>query len=53
MTATGTAALTMNTATANGADGSVAGGNILMGLDGSGFNGRIDYSAAGAVTIAL
>ena len=51
MTATGTAALTLNPATANGADAAVTTGNVLMGMSGGAFTGRIDYSASGALTI--
>ncbi|OWU66390.1 hypothetical protein ATO3_28080, partial [Marinibacterium profundimaris] len=45
VTVSGTGALTVNTATTNGADTGVSGGALKMDLDSSGFNGRIDYSA--------
>ncbi len=48
---TGTGALTVNTATTNGGDTGVAGGALKMDLDSSGFNGRIDYTSSGALTI--
>jgi len=55
MTATGAAALTMNTAAANGADSGVADGQVKVGITGTGdsasFSGRVDYSASGALTI--
>ena len=51
MTTTGTAALTMNTATTNGSDAGVSGGRVKVDLDSNGFNGRVDYSASGNLTI--
>ena len=42
LTATGSSRLTLNTGTANGADASVAGGQVNMGLTASGFTGRVD-----------
>ncbi|HZX31742.1 MAG TPA: GLUG motif-containing protein, partial [Rhodocyclaceae bacterium] len=55
MTASGTSALTMNTATANGSDAAVAGGTVKVGFnpDGS-FKGRVDFpgrSGTGFLTI--
>lgn len=55
MTASGTSALTMNTATANGSDAAVAGGTVRVGFnpDGS-FKGRVDFpgrSGTGFLTI--
>ena len=55
MTASGTSALTLNTATANGADAAVAGGTIKVGFNTDGtFKGRVDFpgrSGAGFLTI--
>ena len=54
MTASGTSALALNTATANGADAAVAGGVVNVGLSGSGFYGRVDFpnrSGTGFLTI--
>ncbi len=51
MSATGSASLTMNTASANGADAAVAGGTVRAGLSGNSFTGRIDFSGSGALTI--
>ena len=46
MTASGTSALTLNTATANGADAAVAGGTIKVGFNTDGtFKGRVDFPA--------
>lgn len=52
MDASGDASLTINTATANGADAAVAGGTLRMGFnpDGS-FRGRIDYTSTGDLNI--
>ncbi|MDO9226821.1 MAG: filamentous hemagglutinin N-terminal domain-containing protein [Pseudomonadota bacterium] len=44
MTASGSAALAMNTGTANGADAGVAGGTVRVGFaPGGGFAGRVDF----------
>lgn len=44
MTASGTSTLTLNTATANGADAAVAGGTVRMGFNPDGtFKGRVDF----------
>ncbi len=51
MTASGTASLAMNPATANGGDSAVASGTVLVGLNGSGFTGRVDFSGAGSLSI--
>lgn len=55
MTASGTSTLTLNPATANGADAAVAGGTIKMGFNPDGtFKGRIDLpgrSGNGIITI--
>ncbi|WP_019467530.1 YDG domain-containing protein [Dyella japonica] len=52
MTASGTAGLVVNTATTNGSDAAVAGGTLNMGLGGSGFAGRVNFTGAGqALTI--
>lgn len=53
MTVTGTGALTINTATANGGDGAVAGGALMMDFNAgtTGFAGHIDYSSSGVLTI--
>ena len=51
MTATGTAALTFNTGTANGGDAGNADGALNMALDDTGFTGRVDYSASGSLII--
>ena len=46
MTASGTAALTMNTSAANGADAAVAGGLVRTGFGADGaFRGRVDFGA--------
>ena len=47
MTASGSSALTMNTATANGADARVAGGAVKVGMNGGGFTGRVDFDRSG------
>ncbi len=55
MTASGTSTLTLNPATANGADAAVAGGTLKMGINpGGSFKGRIDLpgrSGNGIITI--
>jgi filamentous hemagglutinin family protein len=51
MSASGSAALTMNTNTANGADAAAGSGYVNMALTPNGFTGRIDYSASGALKI--
>jgi len=55
MTASGSAALAMNTGTANGADAGVAGGTVRTGFaPGGGFAGRVDFpgrSGTGFLTI--
>jgi len=54
MTASGTSTLTMNTATANGGDSAVSGGTVKVGLNSSGFTGRVDFpsrSGTGILTI--
>ncbi len=51
MTASGTASLTLNPSTANGGDGAVAGGTVLVGLGSGGFLGRVDFSGSGTLTI--
>ncbi len=55
MTASGTSTLTLNPATANGADAAVAGGTVKIGIDADGsFKGRIDLpgrSGNGIITI--
>jgi filamentous hemagglutinin family protein len=43
MTATGNSKLTMKTATANGADGTVTGGVVKVGMNSAGFTGRVDF----------
>ena len=43
MSASGTSALVLNTATANGADGAVAGGSVKVGLISGAFTGRVDF----------
>jgi filamentous hemagglutinin family protein len=46
MTASGTSALALNPATANGADGAVAGGAVKAGFNTDGtFRGRVDFGA--------
>lgn len=48
MTASGTAALALNTGTANGADTGVAGGTVKVGFaPGGTFKGRVDFDRAG------
>ena len=49
--ATGTASLSLNTATTNGSSAGVSGGAVNMGLNDSGFYGRIDYTATGPLLI--
>ncbi|RJG05293.1 filamentous hemagglutinin N-terminal domain-containing protein [Noviherbaspirillum cavernae] len=51
MSATGSAGLSMNTGTANGADPAVAGGSVNVALTGNGFLGRVDFSGSGALTM--
>ena len=51
MSVTGTGGLTVNTATTNGADTGVANGRFRMGMNGSGFTGRVDYSGSGSLII--
>ncbi len=51
MTATGTAALALNPATANGGAGAVTGGTLNMGLTSSGFTGRIDLAPTTSISI--
>ena len=45
MTPSGTSSLTLNTATANGGDSSVAGGNVNVGLTNTTFSGKVDFGA--------
>jgi filamentous hemagglutinin family protein len=47
MTASGTSRLALNPATANGADAAVAGGTVKVGMNGSGFTGRVDFPGRG------
>lgn len=47
MTASGTAGLVLNTATANGADAGVPGGTVLAALGPGGFSGRVDFTGSG------
>lgn len=54
MTASDTSSLALNPATANGADAAVSGGIVKVGMNGSGFLGRVDFpgrSGAGFLTI--
>ncbi|MEX8520578.1 MAG: GLUG motif-containing protein [Leptothrix sp. (in: b-proteobacteria)] len=51
MTATGSASLAMNPATANGADAAVAGGTVNVALGPNGFTGRVDFSGSGTLSI--
>ena len=51
MTATGTAALALNPATANGGATAVTGGTLNMGLTSSGFTGRIDLAPTTSISI--
>jgi filamentous hemagglutinin family protein len=52
MNATGSAALNLEPATANGADAAVAGGTVNMGMDNLGnFTGQVNFSAAGTLTM--
>jgi len=60
MTATGHASLNLNPGTANGSDGAVTDGTVLMGLSAAGttnaatgnsFSGQINFSGAGQLTI--
>ena len=51
MTAKGTSALVMNTATANGSDAAVPGGSVKVGFNPDGtFKGRVDFFQADGVT---
>jgi len=52
MNATGTASLTLNPATANGADTALATGTVLVGMNGSGFTGAVNFSGTGTLTIS-
>ena len=45
LTPSGTSSLTLNTATANGGDSSVAGGNVNVGLTNTTFSGKVDFGA--------
>lgn len=47
------ARLVMNTATANGVDAAVSGGNVLVGLSSAGFSGRVDFDRAGAGVLTI
>ena len=51
MTATGSASLAMNPATANGADAAVAGSTVNVALGPNGFTGRVDFSGGGTLSI--
>jgi filamentous hemagglutinin family protein len=52
MTASNTASLAMNTATANGTDAAVSGGTVNVGFNPDGtFAGRVDFSGTGSLTI--
>jgi filamentous hemagglutinin family protein len=51
MTASGTAGLVVNTATANGSDAAVAGGTLIMGLGGSGFAGQVNFTGSNTLSI--
>ncbi|OFA30438.1 hypothetical protein BAE46_11900, partial [Glaciecola punicea] len=44
MTASGTSTLVLNTATSNGGDVAVAGGQVFVGMDANGFTGRVDFA---------
>jgi len=52
MTATGSASLALNPSTANGADAAVPGGTVVMGLNGSGFTGTVNFNSAGTLSIS-
>ena len=52
MTASGSASLALNPATANGADSAVSNGTVLMGMNSSGFTGRVDFSSTGTLSIS-
>jgi len=52
MNATGSAALNLEPATANGADAAVAGGTVNMGMDNVGnFTGQVNFSGTGTLTM--
>jgi len=54
MTASGTFALVMNTATTNGNDSGISGGGILVGMNATGFTGRVDFGQrAGSGILAI
>ena len=52
MTTTGSGSLTMNPSTANGADPAVPGGQVLAGMNKTGFIGRVDFSGTGTLSIS-
>jgi len=52
MTASGSASLAMNPATANGADAAVPKGSVVMGLNGGGFIGQVNFSGTGTLSIS-
>lgn len=52
MTASGSASLTLNPATANGGGSAVAGGTVLTGFDADGsFKGKVNFSGSGTLII--
>ncbi|MGA2191696.1 MAG: filamentous hemagglutinin N-terminal domain-containing protein [Steroidobacteraceae bacterium] len=51
MAPTGSASLALNPSTANGADAAVAGGTVVMGLNGNGFTGMVNFSGTGTLSI--
>ena len=51
MTATGSASLQLNPATANGTASAVTTGTVLVGLNNSGFTGAVNFSGSGSLSI--
>jgi len=51
MTASGSASLALNPATANGADAAVSTGAVIMGMSANAYTGRVDFSGSGTLSI--
>ncbi|WP_273146076.1 MBG domain-containing protein [Ferrovum myxofaciens] len=51
MNATGSASLALNTATANGTDAAVAGGQVLVGMNKTGFTGQVNLAPTTSISI--
>jgi filamentous hemagglutinin family protein len=52
MTARNAASLALNPSTANGADAAVPGGTVVMGLNGSGFTGMVNFNSTGTLSVS-